>query len=86
MADPLRDLGPFLWWCVPPERWPAVLEAHGAGVRADRGTIEWWAARTSLLVAVWLDAHTADRGRVSSFLADFVAAETGAGNPHLQEP
>jgi aminoglycoside phosphotransferase (APT) family kinase protein len=86
MSEPMRDLGPFLWWCLPPERWPNVLAAHHAGVQADHRSIEWWAARASLLIAAWLNAHTTDHGRLASFLHDFVAAETGAGNPRLHDP
>ena len=83
LSDPLRDVGPLLWWFIPPNRWPDLLSRYGSGLSADPQAIQWWAARASLLVAIWLDAHSGDSPQIASFLADFLAAESGAGNPHL---
>lgn len=82
LSDPLRDVAPLLWWFIPPARWPDLLPGHGSDLIADRHAIQWWAARASLLVAIWLDSHGGDHRRLGSFLTDFLAAESGAGNPH----
>ncbi|MBV9281139.1 MAG: aminoglycoside phosphotransferase family protein, partial [Chloroflexi bacterium] len=29
LSDPLRDVGPLLWWYVPQERWDDFFRAHG---------------------------------------------------------
>lgn len=83
LSDPLRDVAPLLWWFIPPTEWPHLLSHYGSDLIADAHAIQWWAARASLLVAIWLDAHSGDPARLASFLADFLAAESGAANPYL---
>ena len=84
LSDPLRDLSLLLWWYVPPSEWSAALYAYDNGARPiERDLIEWWAARASLRIALWLDAHRRDSGLLRSFLADFLAAESGAPNPKM---
>ena len=84
LSDPLRDLSLLLWWFLPPSEWSAALHAYDNGARPiERDLIEWWAARASLRIALWLDAHRRDPGLLRSFLADFLAAESGAPNPKM---
>jgi aminoglycoside phosphotransferase (APT) family kinase protein len=84
LSDPLRDLSLYLWWFLPPAEWPAALHAYDGGARPiELQTIEWWAARASLRVALWLDAHHKDSVLVRSFLTDFLAAESGGPNPKM---
>jgi hypothetical protein len=79
LADPLRDLGPFLWWYLPERAWGHVLDVAGhAWTATVRAKVYWYAARASLDVALWHyeNGHGTDRG----FLADFVAAANLGAN------
>lgn len=53
-SDPMRDIGPLLWWYVRPARWDSVL---GSGAYGDGGSahnrVFWWAAARSIDVALW---------------------------------
>jgi len=85
IADPLRDLGPLLWWFLPPEEWASALVDYGSPLAVNRRAIEWWAARASLNAALWIDAHGGDARSVRTFVDDFLAAESGVNNPHLED-
>ncbi|MGS0686294.1 phosphotransferase [Nakamurella sp. GG22] len=85
IADPLRDLGPLLWWFLPPDEWASTLSRYDRPLDAGPRAVEWWAARTSLLVALWIDDHSGDPRVLRSFVDDFLAAESGAANPHLAD-
>lgn len=82
LSDPLRDAGMLLWWYVPRDKWVEFFAAYG--LHPDDETyarIHWWAASTSLKVALWL----AERGlwdEVEDFLKDFSAGARGRDNPH----
>lgn len=84
LSDPLRDIGLILWWFVPPERWEAMFrrfwlpDAASAAAAIDR--IFWWAAVTSLRVALWIDRH-APAAAIHSFLEDFHEAAARRPNP-----
>ncbi|HYH12045.1 MAG TPA: phosphotransferase [Thermomicrobiales bacterium] len=80
LADPFRDLGPFLWWYVPERVWNELPQASEIERNKQiRDRVFWFAARTSLDVALWHfeNGSGADRG----FLADFVAAANRQPNP-----
>ncbi len=81
LADPLRDVGPLIWWYLPPSRWPSFLERYG--LPATPAVIEriyWWAACISLDVAAGL----LERGYLDlahEFLGDLLAAASQQSNP-----
>jgi hypothetical protein len=80
LADPLRDVGPFLWWYLPEREWGRFFEVAGHDwSEAIRDKVYWYAARASLDVALWHyeSGHGSDRG----FLADCIAAVKLRGNP-----
>jgi aminoglycoside phosphotransferase (APT) family kinase protein len=79
LADPLRDLGPLLWWYFPPDTWEGFLQACDlAWDERMVHRIHWFAARASLEIALWHAEH-GDQGD-SGFLADFRAAVAGEAN------
>lgn len=81
LADPLRDLGPLLWWYFPPLEWPGFLERYGTGFsRALNQRIYWWAACISLDVTAGL-LERGSREDTDGFLKDFLAAAAGQPNP-----
>ena len=89
LSDPLRDIGLLLWWYVPPERWEAMVRRSGLPDAASAAAIDrifWWAAVSSLRVALWIDRHGSDDDAIRSFLADFIAAAHGFPNPRLPAP
>lgn len=82
LSDPMRDIGPLLWWYVPPERWSEFFRAYqhplGDGV-VERAY--WWTARTSLEITHGL----LERGywtRATDFVIDFLAAVDRKENPY----
>jgi aminoglycoside phosphotransferase (APT) family kinase protein len=80
LSDPMRDAGLLLWWYVAPHQWHEFFEAYGLEV--NDGLIEriyWWAARTSLAIALWHVEHQYDS---QAFLMDFLAAVNMESNPH----
>lgn len=84
LSDPMRDIGLLLWWCVPTERWGALLRRFwlpDADSAACIDRVYWWSAVNSLRVALWIDRHTSDEGAIASFLEDFLAAEARCPNP-----
>jgi thiamine kinase-like enzyme len=82
LSDPLRDVGPLLWWYVPREKWPEFFAACSNEMDAQRERkVYWWAARQSCSVALWF----AGRGlleQATPFMIDFEAALHGRANPH----
>jgi thiamine kinase-like enzyme len=85
LSDPMRDIGPLLWWYVPPNEWKDLLVEIGhddeAGIR-DR--LYWWVAAESLDVALSLLEGGSGGAGAADFLDDFVAAINGQGNPHAR--
>jgi aminoglycoside phosphotransferase (APT) family kinase protein len=84
LSDPLRDIALLLWWYVPPERWGAMLQRFWLPDAASATTIDrvfWWAAVSSLRIALWIERQTPDDDAIQSFLADFIAAAHGRPNP-----
>ena len=80
LSDPMRDVGLFLWWYVARQQWLDFFVDFGQQMDdflVDR--IFWWAARTSLAVALWHVEHNYD---CTAFLTDFVAALNKENNPH----
>ena len=70
----------MLWWYVVPQQWPIFFQAYG--IHADEYLIEriyWWAAKTSLAIALW---HIEREKDCTTFLRDFVAAVKKGDNPH----
>ncbi len=81
LADPLRDVGPLVWWYLPPSRWPSFLEK--CGLPATPAVIErvyWWAACISLDITAGL----LERGYLHlahEFFGDLLAAVSLRSNP-----
>ncbi len=82
LSDPIRDIGPLLWWYVPSERWREFFAAYG--VSPDQALLDrlfWWVAEESLDIALALD----ERGYhedTDEFFVDFAAAIRQEENPH----
>ncbi len=84
LSDPLRDIGLILWWFVPPERWEAMFRRFWLPDAASAAAIDrifWWAAVTSLRVALWIDRHAPAAAAIHSFLEDFHEAAARRPNP-----
>lgn len=84
LSDPMRDIGPLLWWYVPPARWPEFVRGYATSL--GDSVIErayWWSARTSLEVAHGFYEH-GYRDRSEDFLEDFLAAAAAQDNPHAR--
>jgi hypothetical protein len=82
LSDPLRDVGPLLWWYAPQQKWPEFFAACSTEMdeQVER-KVYWWAARQSCSVALWF----AGRGLLelaAPFMLDFEAALHGRANPH----
>lgn len=80
LADPLRDIGPFLWWYLPESTWEDFLLLQSITLSEEvRNKIYWFAARASLEVAIWHreNGYEDDKG----FLKDFIAAAHSHSNP-----
>ncbi|MBA2247814.1 MAG: phosphotransferase [Chloroflexia bacterium] len=89
LSDPLRDIALILWWYVPPERGEAILQRCWLPDAASAATIDrvfWWAAVSSLRVALWIDRQARGDDAIRSFLADFIAAAHGLPNPRRLTP
>jgi Phosphotransferase enzyme family len=80
LFDPMQDIGLLLWWYVAQERWPDFFQNYGLPMEQQlTARIFWWAARSSLAIALWYIDHHYNS---SSFLKDFVAAVRKESNPH----
>lgn len=84
LSDPMRDIGPLLWWYVPPARWVEFFQRYAAPLGyAVTERVYWWSARASLEVAHGLlERGYHDRAR--DFLEDFIAAVRREANPHAR--
>ncbi|HEX8917009.1 MAG TPA: hypothetical protein VF898_00760 [Chloroflexota bacterium] len=78
LADPGRDVGPFLWWSVRPNRWIDFFKAYGEDIPDT--AVYWWAAHASLKVALWF-AEQGKGEEAAQFAADFAAASRMEENP-----
>jgi len=84
LADPMRDLGPLLWWYFSPPAWPAVMAAYGTGLTpALTDRVYWWAACISLDITAGLLGR-GYRDDAVGFLNDFLAAAAAGPNPRAQ--
>lgn len=81
LSDPLKDIGPMLWWYVPQEQWPGFLSL--CSIKADEQAtrkVYWWAARQSGMVALWI-AREGYPDFAEPFVTDFAAALNQRPNP-----
>ncbi len=82
LSDPLRDVGPLLWWYVPKGKWGEFFDAYGEHLNQNLlDRLYCWTTRESLAVALWLEER-GDRTEVHDFLEDFAAAIGHKDNPH----
>ncbi len=80
LADPIRDVGPFLWWYIPARDWERFLRIQGISLKPEvNRRIFWYAARISLEVAIWQAENKYDNSK--AFLNDFFAAVNFLPNP-----
>ena len=85
LSDPMRDIGPLLWWYVPPREWKDLPTEIGLDYDdAIRDRLYWWVAAESLDVALRLLEGGNGGAGAADFLDDFVAAINGQGNPHAR--
>ncbi|MGH2452640.1 MAG: phosphotransferase [Candidatus Rokuibacteriota bacterium] len=84
LADPMRDLGPLLWWYFPPPAWPAVMNRYGTRLTPPLTVrVYWWAACISLDITAGL-LERGYRDDAAGFLDDFLAAAAERPNPRPQ--
>ncbi|MDQ5825373.1 MAG: phosphotransferase [Chloroflexota bacterium] len=82
LSDPMRDVGPLLWWYVPPDKWHEFFAASEMEMNEQVARrVYWWAARQSCMVAL-LFAGSAYPEYAQPFIVDFRAALHGQPNPH----
>jgi aminoglycoside phosphotransferase (APT) family kinase protein len=82
LSDPIRDVGPMLWWYVPAETWPEFFAAfHVEWSKQIEHKVYWWAAWQSCWVAL-LFATAGYPESAEPFIIDFRAALHGQPNPH----
>jgi thiamine kinase-like enzyme len=81
LSDPIRDIGPLIWWYFPETCWATFFNHYGEQLTNDIiGKVYWFAARTSLDVAMWhVENKKTDRG----FFKDFVTAIRKRANPQI---
>jgi thiamine kinase-like enzyme len=83
LADPLRDIGVFLWWYLPIPQWQDFFKSFGAPLTPSAETrVYWFAARASLAICLWHMEHGSPAG---AFYEDFFAALDRQPNPHSPE-
>jgi len=80
LSDPMRDVGPVVWWYLPQDRWQAFFDLYGAPL--DRSRIFWWAARRSVEIALWFDEREANDA-ARTFLDDFYLTVQHQENPQV---
>jgi hypothetical protein len=81
LSDPMRDIGPLLWWYVRPDRWSLALAAADLDHRDDvHSSVYRWAAIRSFEVAEWLTAR-GNPVEAAEFALDGAAAQSGLDNP-----
>jgi aminoglycoside phosphotransferase (APT) family kinase protein len=82
LSDPIRDVGPLLWWYVPAEKWPEFFAAFQVEMSEQTAhKVYWWAARQSCMVAL-LFAAMGYPEQGLPFTVDFRAALYRQPNPH----
>ncbi len=82
LSDPMKDVGPLLWWYVPPDKWHEFFTAWGVEMNDQFAhRVYWWAARQSCMVAL-LFASAGYPEYAEPFIVDFRAALHGQPNPH----
>lgn len=82
LYDPIRDIGPLLWWYVPEEKWSEFFAACSMGMDEQvRRKVYWWAARQSLWVVLWF-ASSGYMEHALPYVLDFKAAMNRQANPH----
>lgn len=80
LSDPMQDVGLLLWWYVAKEQWQEFFQNYGLVMDEQvEDRIFWWAARSSLAIALW---HVAHAFGCQPFLEDFMAAVRKESNPH----
>lgn len=85
LADPMRDLGPLVWWYIGTNRWDEFFKVYGEGIdEALLNRLYWWAAETSLDIALSLVERRYPETRAGDFLEDFAAAVRKEDNPHFE--
>jgi len=81
LADPIRDLGPLLWWYFPPRAWPGFMDSYGTRLTPTlTQRVYWWAACLSLDITAGL-LERGYREDAGGFLNDFLAAAARQPNP-----
>ena len=82
LSDPIRDVGPMLWWYVPEEKWPEFFAAFFPDKEEQAARkVYWWAAWQSCMVALWF-ARLGYPQMAEPFIVDLRAALHGQANPH----
>lgn len=72
LSDPIRDIGPFLWWYANEDEWAQFFEfCHIMPTDQLRAKVYWFAARASLVVYLWSIRNARQDSR---FLRDFTDA------------
>ncbi len=83
LSDPMRDIGPFLWWYIPRQKWHEFFTVYGMEMTDEAvRRVYWWAAHRSISVALWVAGHVDEAAGAEDFLIDFTAATAGDPNPH----
>ncbi|HEU5377240.1 MAG TPA: phosphotransferase [Ktedonobacteraceae bacterium] len=68
LSDPMRDVGQWLCWYVPKNRWKEFCESYG--ILLDQHVVSrifWWAARASFANVLW---HVKQNYDYTGFLRD----------------
>lgn len=79
LADPMRDIGNFLWWYAPRNTWEDFARTAGVEpIEYSEQKVYWFAARASLVIYLWQveHGHSGDE-----FFKDFLAALNMQTNP-----
>lgn len=80
LADPFRDIGPFLWWYLPEGDWSTFLQQMDIQeTYMNKEKVYWFAARASLTIALWLAERNKNPGQ---FVQDFITAMQRKENSH----
>lgn len=79
LSDPMRDIGTFLWWYLPEEKWSTFFDFYGAALDEEkRKKIYWYAVRASLVILLWEEEHGV---KDDGFMNDFTSALHRKPNP-----
>jgi thiamine kinase-like enzyme len=81
LSDPMADIGLFLWWYFPEEKWKEFFKIYGEELTEEKKKkIYWFTAKSSFEIALWLEEH---KSSGKEFYKDFIAALDLQSNPHL---